>query len=120
MIRCSNCNLHPNNIIKIETNKKFKNYYLNSMIILKKGHFITYAKYDNKWFLYDGDRAKEGFKILELSNFNKEDDYVDIYATSNGESNIMFDYQKTTSTLARARATARIGSVTVATCKHNR
>jgi hypothetical protein len=74
--------------------------YLNSILTLKGNHYVTYIKcVDNNWYVYDGERAKDGFPLSKMSYFNvrlPNDKFVsELHAVSTSKKTFVYDYTNT-------------------------
>jgi hypothetical protein len=73
--------------------------YLNSILTLKGNHYITYLKCGDGWYVYDGERAKDGFPLSKMSYFNvrlPNDKFVtELHAVSTSKKTFVYDYTNT-------------------------
>ena len=78
-----------------------KNLYLNSIIAGNETHYVVYSFCTDlaKWFVYDGERAKSGSKIMSMeekfNSFPRGDYYTPIYSARFNEETFTFDFVNT-------------------------
>ena len=90
----------PDNELNISKNK----LYLNSIMVLRNSHYVTYIRCDNNiWYVYDGERAKNGFPLSRMSYFNirlPNDKFItELHAVSTSKKTLVYDYTNTTDSI---------------------